>query len=79
MCKKSFTKRREILSKIPEGPYCYNPTVSPRSEVTLGFCPYWKSIGAYRAKCTLYNIKDTNKEDLLLWDHVKICQLKTLL
>ena len=85
MCKKSFAKRREILNKIPEGAYCYEflhgRTKGTRDHfaVILNICPYWKAIAfndageVAKAKCTLYNIKDTNKNDLLLWDQVKIC------
>ena len=81
MCKKSFTKRREILSKIPEGVYCYE-LLNGAAKITedpfeIILCPYWKSIGTDMAKCKLYNLKDEEPQCLtLLWDQVKLCGLK---
>jgi len=75
---KSFTERRKILEQIPEGQYCYTIIgKSDRGGYKIKSCPYWKGIGQYMAKCTLYNVKDKYPQDLLLlWDQVKYCELK---
>lgn len=69
MCRKklSFAKRREILSRIPYGVYCYDTNC----------CPYWEYIGDHKAKCVLLNKKDKYPYALtLLWDQVKVCKYK---
>lgn len=78
MCRKSFKKRRQILDKIPTGIYCYSHRRFEGRCQIIETCPYWKSIGEYRAKCTLYNVKDDFSQDpfTLLWDKCKICNLK---
>ena len=77
--RKTFTQKREILNRIPKGEYCYTPLSydSKTGIFKVKSCPYWKSIGKGRAKCTLYKIKDKYPQDLtLLWDMVKCCGLK---
>ena len=79
---KSFTERRKILNDIPEGMYCYEAISYNKETFTLKTktCKYWESIGDCMAKCNLYDIKDDEPQSLtLLWDQVKICDLKRLI
>lgn len=81
LCKTSFAKRREILNNIPKGMYCYTPKNFPCAEnnwvYEIECCPYWKSIGKQRAKCTLLGVKDKYPQALtLLWDQCKLCGYK---
>lgn len=78
---KCFKERREILNRIPSNtPYCYTCVYEKGKQwpVKYDICPYWKRTGKYKAKCTLYNIKDKcpQDHDALLWDQVKVCGLK---
>jgi hypothetical protein len=64
---------------IPDGVYCYTrlgPMVSvdgglPMMPVKV--CPYWNSTeGGKNAYCEFMDMSD----DVLLWDQVKICQVR---
>lgn len=77
-CKKTFSERRNIVNSIPSGIYCYEITkFYEDGEVDYYICPYWKSLGRQKAKCTLYGFKDTYRQSLMLvWDQVKNCNIK---
>lgn len=57
------------LSKIPNGPYCYDEN---------GRCPYWGSSPDHEEQdngyCTAFNIADWI-DGSLLWDQVKSCDI----
>ncbi len=62
---------------IPYGNYCYTIICvdEKRFVIHTKECPYWERINSMYARCNFLKLQDSDEEDFLLWDQVKLCNI----